>query len=149
MPIRFSRAVVLGLLAALVGALSAPAPASAAETLQVTLVAAVPSAEYGADVAFAATVTSNGVPVPDASVWLLRTGPDGVTTYVDYSETDAAGAAALTDTAAGPRDVRRERRCRRVRRGDRNLGSGVAGRAVRRRARGVAGRDPSRAVGSR
>lgn len=101
MPIRFSRAVVLGLLAALVGALSAPAPASAAETLQVTLVAAVPAADYGADVAFAVTVTSNGVPVPDASVWLLRTGADGVTTYVDFSGTDAAGVAALTDTAAG------------------------------------------------
>ena len=99
MPIRFSRAVVLGVLAALVGTVSAPAPASAAETLQVTLVAAVVSAEYGADVAFSATVTSNGVPMPQAFVELLRTGPDGVATGVDFAQADAAGVAALTDTA--------------------------------------------------
>ena len=101
MPIRSSRAVVLALLAALVGTVSAPAPAAAAETLQVTLVAAVASAEYGDEVTFAATVTANGVPVPQAFVELLRTGPDGVATPVDYSGTDAAGAAP-SPTPRGP-----------------------------------------------
>jgi 5-hydroxyisourate hydrolase-like protein (transthyretin family) len=91
---------LLGLLALVATLVGVPAGTASAAADAVRLSTASPVVAYGGEATFRAVVTSAGAPVAAVNVALWRTGPDGVATFVDYAETDAAGAAALADDNA-------------------------------------------------
>jgi hypothetical protein len=97
---RPTTASLLGLLALVAALVAVPAGTASAAADAVTLSTATPVVRYGSGVTFRAVVTSAGAPVPAVNVALWRTGSDGVETFVDYAETDAAGAAVLVDPNA-------------------------------------------------
>jgi hypothetical protein len=95
---------VIGLVAMVAALLVAPtAPASAAYTLGVSITTATPVVTYGSQVTLTVAVTNAGVPAPDTTVVLYRTGPDGVQQVASFAATDAAGIAVLTDGDLGGR----------------------------------------------
>lgn len=97
MSFRSNRRALVGILALMLAATLMPAaPVSATVAIYtVTLSTSTPVVTYGGDGAFSATVTSGGVPAPSVDVQLAQALPDGTTSFIDWSTTDAAGAVTF------------------------------------------------------